>query len=145
LQITQQVKMRKTEQDNAAITFGRFLKQWRISAGKNQTELGKNWGKSQSSVSDYEQGTKNVERQDLESLAVALGKPFADVLEAWIQCQRATGETSPTGAPFFYLPSGRKAYIETPDGNPMALTPDDLVRLDLELSILEQRKQRGQV
>lgn len=130
--------------DNAAVSFGRFLRQWRTAIGINQTELGKRWGKSQSTISEYEKGTQSVERPDLEMLAAALGKSFPDVLETWIQCQRITAvEASEGNAPFFYLPSGRKAYIETPSGEPMPLTPDDLARLDLELSILEQRNKRG--
>jgi transcriptional regulator with XRE-family HTH domain len=120
-------------------TFSEYLRFHRTQLDLTQQEFADKAGISQSYVSGLERGVnKDPEPDKLESIAKGLGRPPEEVFRAAGKVySRAPRPDSPQSA---ILPSGRRVYIETPDGDPMDLSEEDLIRLDLELSLLEQRK-----
>lgn len=131
----------RTPQD---VAFGECIRQWRQSKRMSQAALGEGWGKrSQSVVSSYELGETPVERRDLESLAAALGKPFRDVFDAWIECQYVGLDFAahPRQYPAYILPSGIRMSAED-DGEQMEFSPDELLKIDREFQSIKARKKR---
>ena len=65
-----------------------LIRQLRVDAGLNQTELGERLGHPQSWVSKIEVGERRIDVEELRQLCVALGADPAKVIGRWLKSIR---------------------------------------------------------
>ena len=86
--------MRKTIYSPGHQEFIRLLRQLRLAAGLQQTELASRLGTSQSVVSKIETGDRQIDVLELRQICLALGVPLEDFvqrLEAILDKDKSAG------------------------------------------------------
>ena len=110
----------------------RFLKQRRLALGLTQKELEKAWGqKSQSSISDIENGVRGIEREDIPSLALALQMSQADVMAAAGYLPEPAAISPPSSR--FPLVEGKRITLIDDDGKQIIKYQYDLFEVNSQM------------